>query len=130
MDGTELKPFFIYFTGLKLSYLWEFGKEASKYTHAKPVPIPMFAMTVRLSTEKVKNSVGFSWVIKFEIVRNEENNLKLVTDPGEFQFLKDMVTGSMETVATIIEKKANESGVAIEEDNDIPAESGEEKDLF
>src|SRR5665213_779206 len=30
-DGS-FKPFIMYFTGLKLSYLWEFGKEASEFT--------------------------------------------------------------------------------------------------
>jgi len=42
-DGT-LKPFMMYVTGARLKKLWEVWKVIHKYTHAKPVPVPMFCI--------------------------------------------------------------------------------------
>jgi len=105
IDGGDYKPFLMYFTGLKLSYLWEFGKQASKFTKARPVNIPMFALTVKLTTEKVKTNFGNAWVVKFDIERNEDTSPKLVMDPGEFQFLKDSVDTVQEMIDSIIDAK-------------------------
>ena len=102
MHEGQYKPFIMYFTGLKLSNLWEFGKIANKYTHAKPMPIPMFALMVRLTTEKVNNSYGKSWIVNFEIVKNGDGTPKLVLDQGEFQFLKDSADLSQETMESLI----------------------------
>lgn len=106
MDGAEMKPFIMYMTGLKLSPMWEFGKQASKYTKMKPIAIPMFALTVKLSTEKVSNNYGKSWIVNFEIEKNEDGSPVLVMDPGEFQFLKDHVEMVEDTIASIITAKA------------------------
>lgn len=103
----DFKPFVMYLTGLKLSYMWEFGKEASRYTRAKPVGIPMFALTVRLWTEKIVNSFGKSWIIHFSIERNEDTSPKLVLDPGRFQFLADNVGLIEDTISQVIQSKTN-----------------------
>ena len=105
-DG-NYKPFIMYFTGLKLSNLWNFGKEASKFTKAKPISIPMFALTVRLTTEKVANSYGKSWIINFNIVKNEDGSPKLITDPGIFTYLKDSVIQVEDTVSSLVSAKEN-----------------------
>ena len=121
LDGDDIKPFIMYFTGLKLSYLWEFGKEANKYTHAKPVPIPMFALTIELKTEKVTNSYGKSWVVKFEIVKDKEDIPILVMDPAKFQFLKEKVEKVEDTIASLIATKANKEGEeVIEPVHEVP----------
>jgi len=106
VDGTDYKPFIMYVTGLKLSYLWEFGKQAKKYTHVKPVSIPMFALTVKMTTEKVASSFGKNWIVKFEIVKTQDGVPQLVLDPGEFQFLKDNVGTIEETITSLVEAKA------------------------
>jgi len=113
-DGA-LKPFITYLTGLKLKPMWEFGKEASKYTHAKPIPIPMFALKVKLTTEKTKTDYGMSWIIKFTIMRNEDGSPIVVTDPGLFQFLIDHVESVETTIDSIIEKRSSEEEVEKEE---------------
>jgi hypothetical protein len=120
VDDGEYKPFIMYFTGLKLSYLWEFGKEAKKYTHAKPIPVPMFAMKVKLATEEVKTDFGKSWVINFAIEKDEETDFPvLVMDEGKFQFL---------TIASLIASKTGK----VEEEQPIrvsePVRSSEEND--
>ena len=112
-DGTNSKPFIMYFTGKKLSYLWEFGKAASKYTHAKPIPIPMFALTIKLSTERQVNEYGKSWIVNFEIKKSEDGSPELVMDPGEFQFLKDSAETVEDTIVSLIDAKATK------EDEDV-----------
>lgn len=105
IDNGEYKPFVMYFTGLKLSFLWEFGKEASRYTKAKPVSIPLFALTVRLTTQKKANNYGKSWVASFEIVKNLDGSPVLILDEGIFQYLKDNVSGIQSTINSIIDLK-------------------------
>ena len=100
-----VKPFVAYLTGLKLSPMWEFGKEARKYTKAKPVPLPMFAMKVKLTTEKVTNSYGKSWVIKFEILKDKDGNPLVITDLILFQYLLDNVSIIEDTIENVIETK-------------------------
>lgn len=106
LDGKEMKPFMMYMTGLKLAPMWEFGKEIAKYTRAKPMGIPIFALTVNLTTERVKNSFGKSWIVKFEIEKHEDGSPVLVGDPGEFQYLKDAVEGIEGVIENIIFQKS------------------------
>lgn len=106
IDNGEYKPFIMYFTGLKLSNLWEFGKLAAKYTRAKPIGIPMFALTIRLTTEKKANNYGKSWIVNFEIVKNDNGSPKLVLDETVFKFLKSNVAGIEEMISALIEAKA------------------------
>lgn len=108
IDGNDYKPFIMYVTGKKLQAMWDFGKEAGKYTRKKPIGIPMFALTVNLSTEKVSNSFGKSWIIKFDLQRNEDGSPVLVMDKGKFQFLKDSVFEMQEQIDSIIAAKATE----------------------
>lgn len=104
VDGTEYKPFLMYFTGIKLAKLWDFGKEVNKYTHAKPIGIPMFALSVRLTTEKVKHDYGTSYAVNFEIMKDGDFP-QLVTDAGQFVFLKDMVASMEPTIESLINLK-------------------------
>lgn len=126
IDGADYKPFLMYFTGTKLTNLWEFGKSVSKYTHAKPVPIPMFALTVRLETAIEKTSFGENWVAKFAIQKNEDGSPVLVFDPGKFQFLKDSVEMLEESIENIRKSKSKTEKVQVDEnavlygDEDIP----------
>jgi hypothetical protein len=121
----EPKPFMMYFTGLKLTNLWEFGKEASPYTKQKPTPIPMFVMNVKLSTEKIKHSNGTSWVVKFEILKEENGKLIITTDAKEFLFLREGVIKANNMQEDLISKKSTEQNDAeslneTETDYDIP----------
>ena len=104
----DYKPFVMYVTGTKLSKMWEFGKEAKQYTHAKPVGIPMFALSVKLTTEIVKSDFGNNWVVNFEILKNEDGTPVLVTDEGVFVYLRDSVASVQDTIASIIDAKATE----------------------
>lgn len=98
-------PFLMYVTGKKLNPMWEFGKVANQYTHAKPFPIPMFALSVLLSTHSEPTSdpkFGKSWVIDFEIEKNTDGTPKLVTDDGEFKFLRDHLDDMRTAISSII----------------------------
>jgi hypothetical protein len=109
VDGNEYKPFVFYFTGTKLSNLWEFGKAARPYTKRKPVPIPMFAMTVRLTTEQVRTDNGKVWVVKFQLLKNEAGWPVLVTDEGKFIFLRDQAQQMEDMVENLVTMQMTES---------------------
>lgn len=101
-----VKPFVTYLTGLKLSPMWEFGKEARKYTKAKPIPIPMFALKIKLTTKQVEtSSYGKSWIIDFKILRDKEDNPLVITDSILFQYLLDNVSIIEDTIANVIDVK-------------------------
>lgn len=133
IDGTEYKPFIMYFTGIKLSRLWDFGKEVNKYTHAKPVGIPMFALTVKLSTERVKHDYGSSYAVNFDIEKKGDFP-ELVTDAGQFVFLRDNLKTMEETIESLINLKSTEEvkevseyeDIIVPDDNDAPPEMGED----
>lgn len=118
----DLKPFVMYFTGVKLDNLWKFGKEASIYTKAKPVPLPMFTLKVKLTTERVKHSYGMSWVVNFGIMKDGEDFPLVVADPELFTFLRDHVDTVEDTIASLIAVRSTG-----EENEEIPAVSGEEE---
>lgn len=107
------KPFLMYFTGSKLNNLWEFGKEASKWTKAKPVGVPMFALTVKLTTEKVVDGAKNWFVVKFEISKDMSGNPELVTDKEDFQMLRDNVKTVEDMIDRLIANKATEDTAQI-----------------
>lgn len=118
----EMKPFIMYMTGLKLQPLWDFGREAAKYTRLRPFPIPMFTLSVRMTTEKKSNSFGKSWIINFEILKNSDGSPVLVLDQSEFKFLRDHVETIEETIEGIISAKTIK-------DEEKPIENVDPKDI-
>src|SRR5690606_33460134 len=88
--------------GLKLSPMWAFGKEINPLTHKKPVPFPMFSLTVRLGTKKEKHQHGSSWVPTFEVLKDESGYPVLITDPGKFVYLRDHVRQLEEIMEQVI----------------------------
>jgi hypothetical protein len=117
----SVKPFLMYMSGLKLQPMWDFGKDAKKFTHAKPFPIPMFSLKVKLTTEQVKHSFGKSWVVKFLIIKDMNNDPEVVADPGFFNFLKNHVRTLEESINMLIASKETP-------DQDVPIASKETPD--
>ena len=109
-DGQSMLPFVMYFTGMKLSRLWEFGKEARKYTKLKPVPIPMFALTVKMSTEQVMSDYGKVWVVNFEVIKKDDVPI-VIKDQTMFSYLKEKVTAIEDTIESLIATKSVEEPV-------------------
>jgi len=118
VDNGEYRPFVMYVTGSKLSNMWNFGKEAAVY---KSQSIPMFCLSVNLTTKEVKNDYGYSWVINFEIVKDADGGPALVHDREEFNFLKENTLMLEEMIKSIIAAKEGEQVNPVEE-----AESVEE----
>lgn len=107
----KFAPFMMYFTGTKLQSLWEFGKDASVYTKAKPIPVPIFALTVEMTSEKVKTEYGASWIPKFEIVK--ENNFPVVIQDAEmFMKIRDNVSMVKDSIEALIDAKMTDEDVA------------------
>jgi hypothetical protein len=107
VNDKKPRPFVMYLTGLKLSPMWNFGKEISKYVHAKPVGVPMFALKVKLTTEKVKTDYGMSWTIKFELIKENELPV-LVTNDKVFSYLKVQYSNMTDIITAIVDAKATE----------------------
>ena len=107
LDEGELLPFILYFTGSKLQNLWNFAKDIEFLTKAKPVGIPMFALTVKLSREKkdIGSKYGPVNMIKFELVKDGEGSPLLIDNPEEFEFIRDLVIKMKPRVDEIVEKK-------------------------
>lgn len=105
IDGTNYVPFVMFMSGLKLTRFWSFAEEASQYTHAKPMPIPMFTLTVKLGVTRQAHDYGSSFVPTFEIVKEGDAPL-LVSDPKTFMFLKQSVERMQATIESYINQKA------------------------
>ena len=125
MDGDKMLPFLMYFTGLKLQKLWEFAKEASKYTKMKPTPIPMFALSVVLGTETKTNPYGESWIVNFNIEKDDVGFPKLIMDTELFMGLREQVVKLEDTIASIIDAKSTEDQFG----NPKPVESEDHEEV-
>lgn len=104
-NGNRELPFLMYFTGTRLSNLWAFGKDIRKYTRAKPVSIPMFALLVELKTRNQPTEFGPNFIIDFELMKEASGEPKIVTDMGKLVFLREMVDQLNETINRFIELK-------------------------
>jgi hypothetical protein len=120
IDESEYKPFLMYINGLKCQPMWKFGREASEYTRSG---IPMFALTVKLTTTQVKSDFGMKWVPVFEIVK-ENGSPILVLDMETFTMLKNGVVKLERDIVSLIEAKASE-----EEGQVLPSIQEEEPPL-
>lgn len=104
-DG-NFEPFMMFFTGTKLPKLWEFGKKASEYTKAKPQAIPMYALTVEMSTQKVTEGAKSWYIVNLEIVKDEVGNPVIVTDRDMAILLRDNVNKVKESMSKFISFKS------------------------
>ena len=105
VDGKKL-PFIMYFTGKKLQNLWNFAEEVSMYTKSAGLPIPMFALKVRLTTKKEVSPKGSSWVVCFEILKEEDGSPVLITDPNEFVSIKNQVESIKNGIDELVAAKS------------------------
>lgn len=110
-DGeNSMTPFVMFVSGLRLQHLWDFGKEAAKWTKAKPVSIPMYALTVHMTTEEVTHAkskqYGNALVVKYEIYQDESGNPALVYDPQVMKFLRDSYDEMKGIIDGLVENKA------------------------
>jgi len=102
-----MKPFIMFFTGIKLRTLWDFGKDAGTYTKNKSMPLPLFALSVKMTTEKQKTDYGYSWIVKFEINKDKNGAPILVTDSARFKQLRLAVEKAEDMIQSLIETKSS-----------------------
>jgi len=107
-NGGQMKPFIMYFTGIKLNNLWELGKEIAPFTRSSQLPIPMFALRVKMTTEKVKHNYGSSWVPVMKVQKYEDGSPELVLDEKVFEYLRGQVDKVADTIAALISSKSTE----------------------
>lgn len=106
-DG-KLLPFMMYVTGLKLRPMWDYGKTISKFTNHKTYPIPMFALKTRLSSENVKTDFGYTYVVNYDLVMNDQGFPVILSDRSQYEYLRDKVSEVEATMENIIQKGQSE----------------------
>ncbi len=89
LDG--MKPFVMYVSGKRLQGLWDLGGELSPFTKHKEMPVPMMAFKIGLSTTSYKHENGVSHYINFEIMKDESNQVQLITDLGVLELLRGVL---------------------------------------
>lgn len=101
-----MEPFIMYVSGKRLNPLWELGKELSPFTKHKEIPVPMMAFRILLSTTNYKHEYGDSHYINFKVVRDDKNQVQLITDMGALEVIRGGIEAVEEAVASIIEATA------------------------
>jgi len=105
LDG--MKPFVMYVSGKRLQGLWDLGGELSPFTKHKEMPVPMMAFKIGLSTTSYKHENGVSHYINFEIMKDESNQVQLITDLGVLELLR----GGVESMEAAVESIISATGV-------------------
>lgn len=108
VDGKEYKPFIYYLSGKRLSPFWDFAKNTlSIFTHGS-TPIPMYAIKLLLTTSEVETKWGTSFVIDFNLDKDESGNIQIISDEGLNVFMEDSLAKMEEMFENIIKHGANE----------------------
>lgn len=123
-DGKP-RTFIMYMSGKRLQKMWDFGMEAGKYKKAKPFPIPLFALRVKLTTEKetIEYEQGKKttvWLVNFEIMKTPEGAPVIVADEKAFNYLVSQVAEAKNIFDAIIEAKEVNASVP-----NLPTGNGE-----
>jgi hypothetical protein len=100
-----LQPFVMFVSGTRLQNMWNFGKEIKPFTSNKQSPIPMFAFEVVLGLEKVKTDFGMNHVVSYKLVRNDKNQLVLISDLELLSMIRNSVDKVEGMFESFIEQK-------------------------
>ena len=102
----SMQPFIMFFSSTRLENLWNFGKEIRPMTKNKKAPIPMFSLLVKLTTEKrVNDKKQESHVVKFELLKDKEGNVKFIDDLEFLSAIRAGVDSAEEMIDNFIDKK-------------------------
>jgi hypothetical protein len=96
----SLKPFVMFFQGKKWKALNDFTKEASQYTHMKPIPIPMFSLSVTLTVSQEDNEThgGYLHIVDFAIEKSENGMPMIVTDAKQYGYLRSAIVKAQDLI--------------------------------
>lgn len=106
IDETQ-SPFVMYIKGMSYNKVWELQEQLKPFVKNKKQPIPMFALKIKLYTEKEKPQdpkYAAQFVVKYQVLF--ENGIPLIeTDLDRLQMLKDGVEKSEMVLDEIIESR-------------------------
>lgn len=105
----DMMPFIMYMSGKKLQPMWDFADEIKVFTKNKACPIPMMLLQVKLSTEREKNDFGYSWVPKFELVKDAQNIPYIERDANNQRILAQMYEKISIVIDDIVNRRASEN---------------------
>ena len=104
----EMYPFIMYVSGKKLQPMWDFADEIKIYTKNPQLAIPMLMLQVRISNHEEKNSKGYSWVPKFDLVKDENNIPYIERNATTLSYLNETRVRMEEVAQEIILNKGSE----------------------
>lgn len=124
VNGGKPRPFIMYMAGSRLQKMWDFAADAAKYKRAKPFAIPLFALRVKLTSEKkiAEYEPGKKtpvWLVNFEIMKDENNEPVVIGDEKAYSYLKSQVDSVKEMFNVIIKAKEINKVEVTEPDEDI-----------
>jgi len=100
-----LQPFVMFVSGTRLQNMWNFGKEIKPFTSNKQTPVPMFAFEVLLGLDKNKTNYGVNHIVTYKVVRNEKNQVVLISDLEVLNLLRNGIDQLESTFESFIEQK-------------------------
>lgn len=110
-DGSLSDPLLVYLSGGKLNNLWEFGKEAKKFTKARPQAIPLFALLTKIGVEKWTHDFGSSFRFTFNLQYNELGHPLMVKN---MEIAKELASGA-ERATKILKDLADSKDAHLDE---------------
>jgi hypothetical protein len=129
-------PFVMFVSGTRLENMWNFGKDIKPLTKAKPVPVPMFALKVKLSLDEYQSQKGINHVVVYDLVKDKEGKIQIITDSELLRALRSSVDSLDDVFESFIEQKEvdKETGELLKdrvrEVNQVEAEPEEGEDYL
>jgi len=124
-DNVPTAPFLFWVKGLSLSPMWEFGRNIKPLT----AQLPIYALIVKLKNKQVTTEQGNRvFVLEMSLVRDKDGKPAVVSDEGEYVYLKEMYGQIKHAVDSIVESKSEESPKVPLEEPPHPADTEQFKD--
>jgi len=121
----DFTPFVLFIKGKSLQPFWNFQKDVREYVKNPKTPVPLFALTVQLTSEKADaGKWGKIQTIVPTVVKNGSVPV-LVTDRAIFDRLKEMSGKAKEGVRQMLAGNAGPSVLAEEKQpvvEDVPSD--------
>lgn len=123
-DTNEL--FVTYVKGLSYSSVWDLLEMTNPYRKHPSTPVPLYALNIKLYTEKEDTNYGVTYVLKYSLIR-EENGAPTLVDLNKFQWLEQQVAPAKKMTERLIEINHSD-GVDLEA-QDISYTNGDEAEI-
>lgn len=122
----DMRPFIMYMSGFHLSFMWEFfGQKVRPFTKGR-VPVPMYALQIRMFTKKVANRDGkMINAIHYEVIKNDDGTPVVVNDPELIVALRNYQSQVLDLNKRIVQSRSNDQDQVVVDEVPHPAEESD-----